>query len=494
MSEVLDLYHASRDELIALVLAQRERIADLERRLAWQAEELATLRQVVAEQTARVGELLAAQEAGGAEGDEVPPGPPTGMPGLKPGPAPRRPTTERRKRAHGYGRQRMAPTARQVHAVAACPACACPLTGGTVARTREVIEVPLVPVVVTEHVYLARRCPRCGGVWQPGPELAGVVVGQGRLGIGLLSLITWLWVEGRWPFGVIQSYFAQIHRLSLSQGALVRAVQTVAARGKDLVAAALAAIRASPVVHADETGWREGGVNRYLWTFSTPTACYYTHGSRERRVVEEALGPDFAGVVVSDFYAAYTSLEGVCHQYCWAHLLRDVDELVRQHRRDAGVRGWADAVHRLYARACAAASAGPAARQQARQRCEAELSVLIAPYLRVPATPDAATPTPATDAVAAVGPEAPPAALCRRMEKYLGDLFLFVEDPAVPATNNAAERSLRHLVISRKISGGTRSAAGTTTKTRLATLFGTWRRQGRDPLTECRQLLAAPQV
>ena len=64
----------------------------------------------------------------------------------------------------------------------------------------------------------------------------------------------------------------------------------------------------------------------------------------------------------------------------------------------------------------------------------------------------------------------------------------------MPPTNNAAERSLRHLVTSRKISGGTRSAAGTATKMTLATLFGTWRLQGLNPLAECRALLANPQL
>jgi transposase len=73
-------------------------------------------------------------------------------------------------------------------------------------------------------------------------------------------------------------------------------------------------------------------------------------------------------------------------------------------------------------------------------------------------------------------------------------LFVFVEDPAVPPTNNAAERRLRHLVTSRKISGGTRSPAGTATKMILATLFGTWRLQGRNPLEECATLLASPQL
>lgn len=53
---------------------------------------------------------------------------------------------------------------------------------------------------------------------------------------------------------------------------------------------------------------------------------------------------------------------------------------------------------------------------------------------------------------------------------------------------------LRHLVISRKISGGTRSNQGTDAKMTLSSLFGTWRAQGQNPLTACRQLLTSPQL
>ena len=72
-------------------------------------------------------------------------------------------------------------------------------------------------------------------------------------------------------------------------------------------------------------------------------------------------------------------------------------------------------------------------------------------------------------------PLAVQAKLCRRMERFIKELFVFVSDPAVPSDNNAAERSLRHLVTSRKISGGTRSGQGTDSKMTLASLFGTWR-------------------
>ncbi len=80
------------------------------------------------------------------------------------------------------------------------------------------------------------------------------------------------------------------------------------------------------------------------------------------------------------------------------------------------------------------------------------------------------------------------------IENHIKELFVFVAEPQAPPDNNAAERSLRHLVVSRKISGGTRSRQGTDTKMTLASIFGTWRAQGLNPLTACQQLLTSPQV
>ena len=91
-------------------------------------------------------------------------------------------------------------------------------------------------------------------------------------------------------------------------------------------------------------------------------------------------------------------------------------------------------------------------------------------------------------------PSATQAKLCRRIERHIKELFVFVAEPEAPADNNAAERSLRHLVVSRKISGGTRSEQGTDSKMTLASIFGTWRAQGLNPLAACRQLLTSPQV
>ena len=84
------------------------------------------------------------------------------------------------------------------------------------------------------------------------------------------------------------------------------------------------------------------------------------------------------------------------------------------------------------------------------------------------------------------------ATLCNRVERYLPELFMFVADPAVPATNNAAERALRPLVIARKISGGTRSAQGSRTRMILQSLVDTWEVRGQDPMAAVQALLQAP--
>ena len=474
-ARMIDLKSASRAELIRLVVAQHERIAVLEATVAAQQGVIATLEATVARLTERVGELLARLEAVTA-GNDPPPGRPQGMPGLKPATSKARPPKQPRKgRGQQFVRHRMEPTTRVIHAMQQCPTCGMPLVGGAVKRTREVIDVPLVPVVVTEHVFLERYCPHCRTRHTPTVDLGEAVVGKQRFGVGLVSLIATLREEGRLPVATIQWYLTTFHALSVSAGAIIGASRQVARAGAAAVAAIRAEIRGSPCVHGDETGWREDGVNGYVWTFCTPDARYFVRGSRGGAMVDAVLGDAFAGVLVSDFYAGYAHYPGV-KQKCWAHLLRDVHDLRVAHAEDASVQAWAAGVHDLYVRAvawkAAHAEADPIVRQAVSERFTAELQAIYGPYSEA---------------------RVPQRVLSARMAKYLHELFVFVMEPAVPPDNNEAERALRHLVTSRKISGGTRSAAGSETKMTLASLFGTWRRTGTNPFTACRALLLSPQ-
>ena len=188
-------------------------------------------------------------------------------------------------------------------------------------------------------------------------------------------------------------------------------------------------------------------------------------------MVDEVLGESFGGILVSDFYVAYHHYSGL-KQQCWAHLLRDIHKLKVLYPEDAGLVRWARRVQRLYAKAVGwAAAGGCSSREQL--TLETRLLGLCRPFLE--------------DPLAVQGK------LCRRIERHIKELFVFVSQPETPPDNNAAERSLRHLVISRKISGS-RSGAGSGSKMTLASLFGAWRARGLNPFLECRRLLISPQL
>ena len=258
-------------------------------------------------------------------------------------------------------------------------------------------------------------------------------------------------------------------------GEVVDVLRAMAQRGQALTRQVCAELQASPVVHGDETTWREEGQNGYFWVSSTPRLRYFLHRfSRSGGIVNEVLGPNFAGTLVSDFYGGYNRMDGQ-HQRCWPHLLRAVHELKEKWPNTPAVHTWAEQVYAVYQRAKDYCAAHPEAKPKDRvvqQRAfEQELWALAQPYLET---------------------QCPQRVLCKRIESFLPELFTFVADPRVPADNNAAERSLRPLAVARKISGGTRSAQGTETKGVLATLFGTSLLRQLNPFTACCQLLVPP--
>ena len=453
MEAEVDLQNASRETLLSVIAELRRRVESVETQLSTR-------------------------------------GRPAGMPGNKPSVNRRQPERKgpRKRRLHGFARRRMEPTQRVIHAPESCSECGTGLSGGWVQRTREVIDLPVVPAEVIEHVFVARICPLCDKRRMPQEPLEGLAIGRRRLGPNLVSLIVTLREEGRLPVRSIQWYLQTVHQLKLSLGAITDVIHATAQRAQPVVAEMLERIRGSPVVHADETGWREDGANGYVWTFSTPTERYFLRRGRGKVVVDEVLGESpsqgdgslFSGVLVSDFYAAYSHYPGL-KQRCWVHLLRDIDELKALYPQDTALVRWATSVRQLYdrAKACADASSRPASGYQPSASGDQLMLEKLLLSLCQPFSND---------------DTAPQAKLCRRIERFIKELFVFVSHPDVPSENNAAERSLRHLVISRKISGGTRSERGTNTKMALASLFGTWRVNGLNPLLQCRNLLVSPQL
>jgi hypothetical protein len=456
---VSGLDELTREELIALVLKLHETV---------QAQEmqLAELRATVARQAGRIAELE--EEVRRLRGGNA-----SAPLWIRPS-VQKKEKAPRKKRRRSFARKNLPPTRLTYHALEHCPDCGRKLAGGSVKWRHQVIELPQVKVEVTDHLFVERRCGVCKKRWTPDPEvvLAGVVVGRKRLGIGLMSVICHLKTVCRVPIDQVQGLLATLYGLRISAGEIAEIGHDVAELGESEYEALLSRIRGSPVLHGDETGWREDGANGYLWSFSSPEVRYYLYRkSRAGAVVTEVLGEDFAGVLVSDFLGSYNIYDGL-KQRCWVHLGRDLKELSERNPDMPEVSRWVESVLDVWYRAKEAAKKQLAERERIRLRrgFEQELKCLCKPYLGVQ--------------------NAPQRVLAERMEWFMGELFTFVEYPEVPSENNAAERAIRPAVVARKISGGTRSERGSNTASVLRSLFETWTLQGRNTIEACREMLA----
>lgn len=439
---------------------------------------VADLRALLAIQEARIAELEA--ELKGRRPDQ---------PSFVKANRPKQDTTPspRKKRApqHNASRRREAPTRIERHALERCPECSYPLTGESLDYARQVIELPLPqPVDVIEHQVIKRKCPHCEQWRAPHLDLSGTVIGQGRIGVRIAGLIAYLRMTLRMTIAAIQTYLHGVHGLQLSTGEIVELLHDVARTTQTSLDALREQMRASSVVHADETGWRENGQNGYAWVFATPGAQgirYYEHDhSRGQAVVRRIIGPaggeQRTACLVSDFYCGYNDYAGP-QQRCWVHLLRDLRKLKDEHPSDDAVLVWARGVRQLYDDAMnwldAHPSPMPGERRALYDTLVQQACTLGWQYAKER--------------------EQPCNALAKRLLRHQDELFQFVIRDGVSADNNLAERAVRPLVVTRKISGGSRSPRGSATRMALASLFGTWHVRGLNPLEECVRLLSQPQ-
>ncbi len=391
---------------------------------------------------------------------------------------PEKPKAVRKKRApeHNHARRRSATPIQVVdHPITECPECHGHLSSVQVGRTRQVIEIaPPPPVEVIEHQIQRGWCSY-GRKWREASlDLHDQVVGQGRIGVRLAATITTMRMALRLPIRLIQHWLATMHQMPLSLGAITDLLQRTAHHLKPVAEQIRNRVRGSPAVNADETGWREDGRNGYIWGMGTPEGDWYfeRHASRSGKIIDDLLGEDFTGVLTTDFYAGYNDTPGGKHQRCWVHLLRDLHKLKELHPNREDVRAWAMAVRQVYDEAVAIRPHAEAVRRTQREHGERQIRELGQQY----------------------GGEKghPCQTLAKRLLRYQGELLVFLTAPGVEPDNNHAERMVRPLVVTRKISGGSRSKVGSDTHMILASVVQTCQAKANNVYHEILRLLQSP--
>jgi transposase len=363
-------------------------------------------------------------------------------------------------------------------------ACGCDLAGQPVTRVEryQVFDLPEPRMVVTEHQVNIKICPACEAECKGAlpPEVSAAPV---QYGPRVRALVVYLRVYQLLPYERLSALCHDAFGLPVSKATIEAAEVEADGHLQPFVEEVAAQLRAAPVAHVDETGFRVEGRTRWLHVVATPDlTLYHVHDKRGQEAMEaQGVLPRFTGRLVHDCWAPYFAYEDCTHGLCGAHLLR---ELKFAHEEQG--QAWAFEMSQwlLYM------SGLRAARSDAPFSAEG-IAFFEAQYEAILARGAAELPHP-PERVAGRGrlPKSKSANLHERLVKHRGAVLRFVHDPQVPFTNNLAEQSVRMAKVQQKISGCLRTLAGARRFARLRSYVSTLIKQHRHVLTHIANAIA----
>jgi transposase len=363
-----------------------------------------------------------------------------------------------------------------------CPRCQCQELSPSPELYEHLQEdIVLVPRTrVVRFVHHQSYCPQCRRpVYQAGEgELPGC-----RIGPVTRAVAMHLRYDLQIPYRKVQHILRDLFGMPLVPASAMAFDRQAATRGQPLYTELQAMLKSADVAYADETSWREDGRGRYVWFGGNEDMAIFQITDRSGDSAVQLLGDDFDGTLITDAYAAYNAVHATHRQTCWGHITVRTQEILKQIQLTspaievpASV-AFCNRLERFASRLC---DLGRQLRKRKLSRARARAMI---PSLERQLKSFASRPL----------DYAPAETLRDRlMNKDRDKLFTFLRVPGVEPTNNHAERSIRFLVIMRKICFGTRSQAGSESHSILPSLLETTRRQGKDPVQFLVTLLTQP--
>jgi hypothetical protein len=353
-----------------------------------------------------------------------------------------------------------------------CPHCHCTSLQPVPQLQQHVQEdIVLEPrTVATCYVHHQAHCPLCDrNVLRPGPgELLGSYIGPAAK-----ATEAYLRHELNVPYRKISRFFADFFGLKFVPASAYGFERQAVRRAGPLYADLLDKVRSLPVAHADETSWRHDGQNFWVWyAGNDDLAIFRWDAHRSTQAAQALLGERFGGVLVADAYASYNGLRPKDRQSCLAHIKTKAKELEQElallqgRAADLAARRFCQDIQGFV-----------------HDACQAHRQLLARPWRATLAKAKGRALRRLLQAICRTPLRHPRTETFR--QRLLGQeqklLFTCFARPNVPPTNNQAERSLRPVVIMRRVIQQTRSHQGLENHSVLRSLFETARRQGKKP-------------
>jgi len=357
-------------------------------------------------------------------------------------------------RHKGYGRRSPTQADREEPLIIdVCPHCNGKLVGDAVSvRERFVIDINIInPAEVIKWLIPRKWCSRCKKLVEPG--VPGVLP-NARFSLNIMLLVMYLHLALRVPGAKICEYFSTIHNIGMCEGEIPHILTQLAREYGDYYAHLEKLVRAARVKYTDSTSWRIKGKNYTAWVFiAVGVVLYKIRKSTSHKTPLQVFGKAIKGMtLVVDRHSAYRTLArkaGYVLQLCWSHILEDSREL--KHAFGSEGKYVHDNLKRIFA--LAKGLNHQAIPEQVDQLKSEILQLTYRHYKHTPV---------------------------RRFVNNLAyrdleDLFRFTTDQEIDPTNNISERELRHLVMIRRISHGSRSTRGATVTAQLTSIIQTLR-------------------
>jgi len=359
-----------------------------------------------------------------------------------------------------------------------CPHCAGDLEEtGVVSQYQS--EIPEPRVEHAEFRIHLGRCRHCGRRVQGRDRRQtsrAVGSASSQVGTRALALAILLNKGLGLPYGKTVAVLQQGWGLQVSRSGICQAIARAGHKAEPTYEYLQERIRGEPSVTADETGWKVAAQLQWMWVFSSEQITVYSiQPGRGFEQASSVLGEDFAGFLVRDGWSVYRQFQQAWHQTCVAHLLRRCREMIQVQAGSA-----AQFPRQLQSILQAALSVRQRYQQGqisshglavARGKIEAVMDRLLAKPRRSPANQR----------------------LSKHMRRERDALFTFLYCPGLEATNWRAEQALRPMVVTRKVWGGNRTAAGAQVQSILLSILTTCRQQNQPFLPLLQQLLCSPQ-
>jgi hypothetical protein len=383
----------------------------------------------------------------------------------------------------GVGRKvEMAVTGEQRHIPSVCAGCGesfgeeAPFQATTGLYVLDIVQTEWgIEISHVKHIY-GKRCCGCGHVTQtePGqcadePEWTVALTEWRLVGPLLSALIICLSMRMRLSRKRIQEFLRDWLGIELSVGCINQCISEGGRAVAPLEEALVAEIQQSELLHADETGWKEGGQTVWLWVLRTATVTLYLIGRRSWDVIA-AVMDNFAGWLMSDGYGQYRHYGKRLR--CLAHIIRKSRGLAESYDAQAAAFG---------------------------EKVLEFLSLFIQGIYTARGDPDIDLPEKFAQELAQLRqlceqhrdhPHDKTQGLARELLNDWDAIWTVLTHPDLPITNNEAERALRHWVIARKISYGTRTHQGSRAYTLLASVIDTCRQRNIVPWPYIAQVIA----